>query len=143
MATTCITNACRQGLLQKDLDFLDDTHNMALYNNSGHDQTTGAYTATSESSGSNYSAKGKALTGVALATDATNNVVYIDWDDVSWTSSSITATDCMIFNETSTSPNTDTSVYIGDFGGSKTTTNGTFSVVMPTAAYNTAIVRLA
>jgi hypothetical protein len=142
MATTCITNAFRQGSLQKDLDYTDQ-HQIALYDDSGHDQTTGAYTATEESSGSGYSAKGETLANGALAVNASENVAYLTWDDVTWTSSSITATDCMIFNEDSTSPAADTSVYIGDFNGSKTTTNGTFEVLMPTAAYNTAIVRFA
>ncbi len=143
MATTCITNSCRQGLLQKDLDVLVDTHKMALYNASGHDQTDGAYTATNESSGTNYTAKGNTLSGVALAVDSTNHVVYIDWSDTSWATSTITATDCMIFNEDSTSPNTDTSLYIGDFSGSKSSSSGTFLVVLPGNAFNTAIIRLA
>ena len=143
MAVTCITNACRQGLLQKDLDFLVDVHKIALYNGSGHLQTTAVYTVTNESSGTGYSAKGNTLGSVALAVDSTNHVVTIDWADTSWTTSAITATDCMIFNEDSTSPAADTSVYIGDFGGSKSTSAGTFSIVMPAAAFNTAIVRLA
>jgi len=142
MATTCITNAARQGFLQKDLDYTD-THKIALYNGSGHLQTTGAYTVTNESSGTGYTAKGITLTSGALAVDNSNHVVYLDWDDVQWTSSTITATDCLIFNEDSTSPNTDTSVYVGDFNGSKSTSSGTFEVLMPTPAYNTAIVRFA
>jgi hypothetical protein len=142
MATTTITNAARQGWLQMDLDYTDQ-HQIALYNGSGHDATTGAYTVTNEVSGTGYSAKGNTLTGGAIAVDGTNNVVYLDWADTSWNNSTLTATDCMIFNEASTSPNTDTSIYIGDFSGSRSTSSGTFSIVMPVAAFNTAIVRMA
>lgn len=142
MATTCITNAFRQGCLQKDLDYTDQ-HQMALYNGSGHLQTTAVYTALAESTGSGYVAKGKTLTAGAIAVDSSNHVVYLDWADVTWTSSSITATDCMIFNEDSTSPAVDTSVYIGDFNGSKTTANGSFVVQLPSPAFSSAIVRFA
>lgn len=142
MATTTITNAARTGWFQADLDYTN-THKMALYINSNHDANSGAYTAVNEVTGTGYVAKGQTMTSVLLSTDTSNNVAFLDWDDVSWGSSTITSTDCMIFDEDSISPNTDTALYIGDFSGSKSSSSGTFQVVLPTAAFNTAIIRIA
>jgi len=121
-----------------------DTINMALYNVSSHDQNTGAYTTTNEAAGAGYTAKGVVMSGVVQATDTTNHVSHLDWTtNPSWATSTITATDCMIFDESATSPAVDASCYIGDFGGSKSSSAGTFSVILPAAAFNTSIIRLA
>lgn len=143
MATTTITNRAREDWLKANIDIETDTNNMALYNGSGHAANTSAYTATNESSGTGYVAKGKALTGVVITIDTSNNVAFVDWDDVVWTSSSITSTDCLIFADSVTTPVADPSIYVGDFGGSKTSSSGNFTVQMPVTAWNTAIVRIA
>ena len=116
---------------------------MSLYNGSSHDQNTGAYTATAEASGTAYVAKGNTLANVAQNTDTTNDVSYLDWDDTSWAASTITATDCMIYDETATLPVADPSCYIGDFGGSRSSSAGAFTVTLPAATYSTAVIRLA
>ena len=117
---------------------------MALYNGSGHDANTGAYTATNEASGTGYTAKGVVMAGVAIAVDTTNNVAYVDWStDPSWTTATITATGCMIFHDSITTPTADVASYIGDFSGSKSSSAGTFQVILPAAAYNTSLVRIA
>jgi len=144
MATTTITNRARQYLLNGDLDFAADTINMALYNNSSHDANQDTYTATAEVAGTGYSAKGVAMAGVSISIDTSNNVAFVDWStDPSWTSSTITATDCMVFHDSVTSPSADPASYIGDFSGSKSSSSGTFTVQLPAAAYNTALIRLA
>ena len=145
MATTCLTNNFRQGLLVGNYDMDSDVIKMALYNGSTHGFNTGAYTTVNEASGTGYTAGGVTMTGVAQATDTTNNVSYLDWStDPSWATSTITATDCMIWDDTTvTNPATDASCYIGDFGGSKSSSAGTFTVVLPANAYNTAVIRLA
>ena len=144
MATTSLTNNFRKGLLVANYDMDTDVIKMALYNISSHDQNSGAYTTVNEAAGTGYTAKGVTMATVAQATDTTNDVSYLDWStDPSWATSTITATDCMIFDETATAPATDASCYIGDFGGSKSSSAGTFTVVLPAAAYNTAVIRLA
>jgi len=144
MATTSLSNNFRKGLLVANFDMDTDTIKCALYNASSHTANTGAYTTVAEASGTGYTAKGVTMSGVAQATDTTNNVSYLDWStDPSWATSTITATDCMIFDETATAPVADASCYIGDFGGSKSSSAGTFTVVLPAAAYNTAVIRLA
>ena len=144
MATTTITNRAREYLLNGDLDFAADTINMALYNGSGHGANTTVYTVTNEASGTGYTAKGVTMAGVSITVDTSNNVAYVDWStDPSWAASTITATDCMIFHDSVTSPAADPASYIGDFNGSKSSSSGTFSVVLPAPAFNTAIIRLA
>jgi hypothetical protein len=143
MATNALTNRCRQYSFLGALDFENDTHQFALYNGSGHDANTNQYTATNEASGTGYSAKGNTLTGVSVNVDTTNDVVYVDWDNTQWTSSSITSTDGMIFADNVTTPAQDPAIAILDFNGSKSTSSGTFQVIMPTPAYNTALVRFA
>lgn len=143
--TTSLSNNFRQGLLAGNFDLPADTLNMALYNGETHNQNTGAYTTVNEASGTGYSAKGVAMSGYTAATDTTNHVAHLDWStDPSWATSTITATACMLFDDTTvTTPATDCSIYLGDFGGSKSSSAGTFTVVLPAAGYNTSLVRLA
>lgn len=144
MATTCLTNNFRKGLLNGNFNLSSDTIKCALYNGSSHNQNTGAYTTVSQSSGTGYTAGGVTMAGATQATDTSNNVSYYDWTtDPSWATSTITATDCLIWDDTATAPVADASIYVGDFGGSKSSSAGTFTVVLPAAAYNTAVVRLA
>jgi len=145
MATTCITNVCRRDWLSGSVyDMSTDVIMAALYNGSGHDKTTTQYSATSESSGTGYSAGGVAMSGISENLDGTNNVAFLDWStDPSWASSTITATDVMLYNTTVTLPTNNPAMYIGDFAGSRSSNNGLFEVVLPLPAYNTAIIRIA
>lgn len=117
---------------------------MALYNGSSHNANSGAYTTVSEASGTGYTAKGVVMAGVAVAVDTSNNVAYVDWStNPSWATSTITATDCMIFHDSITTPTADVASYIGDFAGSKSSSSGLFQVVLPAPAFNTAVIRIA
>lgn len=144
MATTCLVNSWRRDVMKGTFnhDTGGDTHNIALYNGSGHNKQTSAYSSTNEvsSSGTNYTTGGKALTGQTVTLDGTNGVAYLDFDDVSWPSSTITATDCLIYMPDIAG---DPALYVGDFGGSRSSYGGSFQIIMPQAAYNSAIVRLA
>jgi hypothetical protein len=146
MATTCLTNNFRKGLLTADYDFdtgIQDYY-MALYDGSSHNQNSGAYTSTNESSGTGYTPGGTDMGDFTQTTDTTNHVSYLDnATDPSWATSTITATDCLIYRSGGTLPVANASVYVGDFGGSKSSSAGTFTVVLPASAYNTAIIRLA
>lgn len=144
MATTTLTNNWRRDSFNKVMDFANDTFRFPLYNASGHGANTGVYTVTAEVANSGtYAAGGGALTGVAQTTDTTNNVSFYDWADISYTSSTITSTDGMIYDDTVTSPSANVTVGIYDFGGSRSTSNGTFTITMPAPAFNTAVVRIA
>jgi len=143
VATTCLTNNFRKHILNGSINLSSDTIKMALYSGQSHDQNTGAYTTTGQVSGSGYSAGGATMSGASQTTDTTNHVSFYDWNDVSWSSSTITADSCLVYSDTVSSPTADVSIYVGDFGGSKSSSSGTFSVVLPAAAYNTALVRIA
>ncbi len=119
-----------------------NTFNIALYTSSASlGAGTTAYTTSEEitnTSGSAYTAKGKALTSVTPVASSTTAVC--DFADISWTSASFTARGCMIFNDSASG---DPSVCCIDFGGDKTATSGTFTIQFPTADSSDAIIRIA
>jgi len=115
-----------------------DTMYMALYTSSATlDDTTTAYSATNEVSGTGYVAGGQALTTVAPTSSGTT--AFLDFDNETWTSSTITARGALIYNSTQSNK----SVAVLDFGSDKTSTAGDFTVVFPTADASNAIIRIA
>ena len=115
-----------------------DTFKIALYdNNASFTAATTAYTATDEVSGTGYSAGGQALTTVAPTSSGTT--AFLDFDNETWTSSTITARGALIYNSTQSNK----SVAVLDFGSDKTSTAGDFTVVFPTADASNAIIRIA
>ena len=116
-----------------------DTFKIALYTNSASfDASTTAYTATNEVSGTGYSAGGNTLTRVDPTTSGTT--AFTDFADTTWSSSTITARGAMIYNDSASG---NPAVVILDFGSDKTSTNGDFTVVFPTADASNAIIRIA
>ena len=143
--TSAICNSFKTEILKAVHNFTASTGNtfkIALYTSSATlSASTTAYGTSNEitnSSGSAYTAGGKALTSVTPTLDSSTAVC--DFGDVSWTSASFTARGCMIFND---SHSTDAAVCAIDFGGDKTATSGTFTIQFPAAAATTAIVRIA
>ena len=130
----------RLGLANGTINFATDTFKLALYTNAAtlNAQTT-AYTTTGEASGGDYVAGGKVVT--ATLSSGTNadqqNVVYVNFSSPSWTGS-ITARGALIYNSTQSNK----AVAVLDFGGDKTSTAGTFTIVFPTAAAGTAILQI-
>jgi len=115
-----------------------DTFYLALYTSSATlDATTTAYTATNEVSGTGYSAGGQALTTVAPTSSGTT--AFLDFDDETWTTATITARGALIYNSTQSNK----AVAVLDFGGDKTSTAGDFTIVFPAKAAATAIIRIA
>ena len=133
----------KQEILQGVHNFTTGTGNtfkLALYDNSASfTAATTAYTATNEvgNSGS-YSAGGGALTNVTPTTSGTT--AFTDFDDITFTSATITARGALIYNDTAAG---DPAVVVLDFGPDKTSTAGDFQVVFPTADASTAIIRIA
>ena len=117
-----------------------DEFKLALYDNSASfTAATTAYTATNEVSASgSYSAGGGALTNVTPTSSGTT--AFTDFADLSFTSATITAYGAMIYNNTAAG---DPAVCILDFGGAKTSTTGTFTIIFPTADSTSAIIRIA
>ena len=142
--TSAVCNSFKTEVLQAVHNFTNggNTFNLALYTSSATlDKTTTAYSATNEitnTSGSAYVAKGKALTSVTPA--LSGDTACCDFADVSWTSASFTANGCLIFNDSASG---DPAVCAIAFGGDKTVSSGTFTIQFPTADASNAILRIA
>lgn len=116
------------------------TFKLALYDNTpSFTAATTAYTSSGEVPASGtYAAGGGALTNVTPVSSGTTALT--DFADLSFTGATITAYGAMIYNDSAAG---DPSVIILDFGGAKTSTNGTFTVVFPPADVTSAIIRIA
>ena len=110
---------------------------LALYTANPYTTASTVYSATSEVSsggGSQYTATGNVLTSQAVSNVA--NVATVDFADSVWgtpTPASFTAAYATIYNDT----NGDKLVVLLDFGGSKTCSNGTFTVTFPSPTAGT------
>ena len=117
-----------------------NTFKLALYDNSASfTAATTAYTVTNEVAASGtYSAGGGTLTNVTPTSSGTT--AFTDFADLSFTSATITAYGALIYNDSAAG---DPTVCVLDFGGAKTSTAGTFTIVFPTADSSNAIIRIA
>ena len=117
-----------------------NTFKLALYdNNAAFTAATTAYTSSNEVTASgSYASGGGTLTNVDPTSSGTT--AFTDFNDISFTTATITAYGAMIYNDTATG---DPSVVILDFGGAKTSTSGTFQIIFPAATSSDAIIRIA
>jgi hypothetical protein len=126
---------------------------LALYTSSATiDANTTAYTASNEVTGTNYSAGGGALTNggvTASNTSASAGTGYTTFSTLTFSNATITARGALIYNTTPSANGTanttltNAAVCALDFGSDKTSTAGDFSIIFPTAANTTAIIRIA
>ena len=139
--TSTLTTSFKVELLTGTHNFTNSRGNsfkLALYTSSATlGATTTAFTTTGQASGTNYTSGGSALTNVTPS--ATGTTAVTDFNDLTFSTATITARGCMIYNDT----NGDKSVATIDFGGDKTSTAGDFTVVFPAKAASTAIIRIA
>ena len=142
--SSAICNSFKQEILVGTHNFTassGNTFKIALFTSSASlGAGTTAYSTSNEisnTSGSAYTAGGKALTSVtpALSTDT----ACCDFADISFTSASFTANGCLIYNDT----NADRAVCAIAFGGDKTVSSGTFTIQFPAADASNAIIRIA
>jgi|TARA_Y100000114_G_C11720592_1_gene308259 hypothetical protein len=138
--TSAICTSFKQELLLGTHNFTNggNTFNLALYTSSATlGASTTAYTTSNEASGTNYTAKGAALTNVTPVTSGTTAIV--DFADLTFGTATITARGALIFNTSAS----DKAVCALDFGGDKTSSAGNFTVVFPSPTATGAIIRLA
>ena len=135
----------KQGLLEGKHNFRSGGHtfNLALFTSAA---TLGAattdYSVTNEAAGTGYSAGGEALTNVNPTSSGTT--AFTDFNDLTFSSVTITANGAMIYNTTTEGGSgTTDSVIILAFGGDKTATSGDFTIQFPTADASNAIIRIA
>ena len=142
--TTAMCNSFKQELLGGIHDL--DTHTIKLalikaspsgtYNAS----TTNYSTVTGnsdEASGTNCSSGGNTLGSADIS--LSTNTAIVDFADSTFSSSTISADGCIIYNSSASNK----AIAVIDFGGTKTSTNGDFVITMPTAGASTALIRVA
>jgi hypothetical protein len=142
--SSAVCNSFKQEILVGTHNFTASSGNafkLALYQSDASlGAGTTAYSTSEEitnTSGSAYTAGGKAITSVTPVLDGSTAVC--DFADISFTSASFTANGCLIYNDTQS----DKAVCVVAFGGDKTVSSGTFTIQFPAAAASTAILRIA
>ena len=138
--TQAMCSSFKQQLFLAEHDMDTDVFKMALYTSAATiDAATTVYTASNEvsSAGTNYTAGGNTLTGATVS--LTGTTAFVDFSDVSWPLSTITARGALIYN----SSKANKAVAVLDFGSDKISTAGTFTVQFPTNDSTSAILRIA
>ena len=116
-----------------------NTFNIALYTSSASlGAGTTAYTTSNEVSGTNYTAKGQALTNVTPTSSSTTALT--DFTDETFSNVTLTARGALIFNDSASG---DPAVCVLDFGSDKSASSGDFTIVFPAADSSNAIKRIA
>ena len=116
-----------------------DQYKLALYTSSATlGAATTAYASTNEASGTNYTAKGAALTNVNPSSSGTTALT--DFADLTFSNATVTANGALIFNDSASG---DPAVCSLAFGGDKTSTAGDFTIQFPAADASNAIIRIA
>jgi hypothetical protein len=138
--TQALASSFKQELLDGVHNFAasgGDTFKIALYTSSATlSSATTVYTTSGESSGTGYTAGGGTLVNVGTALSGTT--AYLDFNDYTWSSATITAAGALIYNATQGNK----AVSILNFGGTYSSTNGNFTVTFPAATSSTAIIIL-
>ena len=139
--TQAMCTSFKVALLNGEMDFSSDTSQsfkIALYTSSATlSAATTAYSTTNEVSGTGYDAGGKAL-AIAANPASSGTTAFLDFSDVTWSSSSITARGALIYKSATGNP----AIAVIDFGEDKQSSSGNFVISFPIADANNAIIRV-
>ena len=134
---SAVCNSFKTEVLGGTHDLDTNTINLALFTSAASlSASTTAYSTSNEVVGTGYTAGGNTLTGAVISLDGSTAIV--DFTDTSWTSATITARYGLIYNFSQSNK----AIAVLDFTTDQTSTNGTFTVVFPTANSSSAIIRL-
>ena len=122
-----------QELLKVTHKFVSNTINIALYeagSGAPYDVNATVYSSgvANQVSGTGYTTNGKVLQNAVVANQT--NVATLTFDAISWTSATFGAAYGVIFNDT----DGDKLVVVLDFGGTKSCSNGTFTITFPSTS---------
>ena len=136
--TQAVCNSFKQELLQGLHDLDGHTLKLALYTSSATlGPTTTAFSTTNESSGTNFTSGGATISNVAVSLSGT--VAFVDFDDVSFSSATISdAAGALIYNSSASN----CAIAVLDFGSTKSVSGGTLTVSLPSASATTALIRI-
>jgi len=129
MASLVYNSAIRDAVTGQ-IDFDTDTFYMMLVTSSySPDKDTHLDRAdvTNEVTGTNYTSAGQSVTVTVGAVDTANDRVDINFADVTWASSTITAAAAVVYKYTGTAADDLLVAYL-DFGGDVSSTSGDFTV---------------
>lgn len=142
--TTAMCNSFKQELLGGIHDLDTDTIKIALIKDTPagtYDANTTNYSNVTvnsdEAVGVNYTAGGNTLTSPVISLSGSTAIV--DFADTTWASATISADGCILYNASKANA----AIAVIDFGGTKTSTNGDFTIQFPTADAGNAIIRIA
>jgi len=142
--TQALPNSFKKQLLDGDQDFSTlgsggDKFKLALYVSTATlGAATTSYTTVGQvsSSGTGYTTGGLAL--VNSGTSLVSTVAFTDFADLSFTSVTLTARGCLIYNTSFSN----SAVAVLNFGADKTATAGTFTIQFPAFTSSAAIIRI-
>ena len=149
ITTNAICNSFKKELLEGAHKFQytsGSSFKLALYDSQATlgASTTNYAVAEEVANTGSYSAGGGALVKPNPSVSMASATAIVDFDNLSFTSVSLTARGALIYNTTTSggSKTTD-SVCVLDFGADKTATSGTFTVQFPAFTTSAAILRIA
>ena len=90
-----------------------------------------------EASGTGYSAGGQNLDSATIAVSGTT--AHVDFADEVFSTVTVSADGCIIYNSSASNK----AIAVIDFGGTKTSTSGNFTIQFPAADASNAIIRIA
>lgn len=141
--TTALCNTFKQELLGGIHDLDTDVIKLALIKST----PTGTYGAATtnysdvtanadEATGTGYTAGGQALDGATIT--LSGSTAFVDFADEVILTATVSADGCILYN----SSKSGAAIAVIDFGGTKTSTNGDFTIQFPTADASNAIIRI-
>jgi len=135
-----ICTVFKQDLMSPGGNLAAQSLKCALYTNAASlAANTTAYITGNEVSatGTNYTTGGNTLANVAISVDGTTAI--FDADNVTFPNATISAQAALLYNAN----NSNSAIAVLDFGGVKTSTNGTFELQFPTANASAGLIRIA
>lgn len=141
MITQCLCNSFREELFQGVHNFSavgGDVFKIALYSDTAQiGATTTTYTVAGEVLATGYTTGGQILLGqsITVAQPETGPQTYITFSNAQWAGTNIVARGALIYN----SSKSNKAVLVLNFGLDVSATDGVFTVTMPVAAPNTAL----
>jgi hypothetical protein len=118
--------------LNKEIDWDTDTIKVALLTNSyTPDQDAHNYlddVIANEVTGTGYTQGGNTLANKTNAYNSSTNVIVLDADDTTWSSSTITARYAVVYDATPATNATRPLIGYVDFGSDQSSSNGNFTI---------------
>lgn len=118
--------------LNKEIDWDTDTIKVALLSNAyTPDQDAHNYlddVVANEVTGTGYTAGGATLANKTNSYNGATNVIVLDADDVTWSSSTITARYAVIYDASPATNATKPLIGYVDFGSDQSSSNGNFTI---------------